>query len=155
MIHPHKYIDPFVFSDPFNNFVEGNIVLDQPFDPKLEDHTSQEFLDMQTKLTTPLKNLYCGTFQCCDIKINGFRQGSVIAEFLVSIASGSLSSCDITAKLISQISHLPATIGGINVTPGTLTASKLLMTIRRTKTLYIPEKSLSAVRSIYLEIYHF
>ena len=125
------YLSFISFTVSFDNHIYGNIVLDQPFDPKLEDHTSQEFLDMQTKLTTPLKNLYCGAFQCCDVKINGFRQGSVIAEFLVSIASGSLSSCDITAKLITQMSHLPATIGGINVTPGTLTASKLLMTTRR------------------------
>ena len=118
------YIFYIFFSVSFDNYIYGYIVLDQLFDPKLEDHTSQEFQDMQTKLTTPLKNVYCGAFQCCDVKINGFRQGSVIAEFLVFIASGSLSSCDITAKLISQMGHLPATIGGINVTPGRLTASK-------------------------------
>ena len=123
-------------------------MLEQTFDPKLEDHTSQEFLDMQTKLSTPLKNLYCGAFQCCDIKINGFRQGSVIAEFLVSIASGSLSSCDITTKLITQMSHLPATVGGINVTPGTLTASKLLMTIMRRK-IFSSQKIIVRFRPIY------
>ena len=125
MIHPHKSIDPFVFSDPFNNFVEGNIVLDQPFDPKLEDKTSQEFLDMQELLTAPFKDQYCGPFgPCCDTSVTSFRQGSVIAQFLVSIATSDLSSCDITAKLTTQMGSLPASIGGISVTPGSLAACK-------------------------------
>ena len=113
-------------------------MLDQPFDPKLKDRTSQEFLDMQMKLTTPFKDLYCDPFgPCCDTTVSGFRQGSVIAGFLVAIASGELTSCDIAAKLTTQMGSLPATIGGISVTPGSLAASKsviflfLVVMIRR------------------------
>ena len=100
-------------------------MLEQQFDPKLEDHTSQEFLDMQMKLNTPINDLFCGPFQCCDLTITGFREGSAIANFLVSIASGGISSCDIAAILIGKMKNLPITIGGIDVTPGSLTASKL------------------------------
>ena len=99
-------------------------MLEQPFDPKLEDHTSQEFLDMHMKLATPFNDLFCGPFQCCDLTIIGFREGSAIANFLVSIAAGGISSCDIASILISKMNNLPLTIGGINVTPGSLTASK-------------------------------
>ena len=125
LIHSHNFLDPFVFLDPFNNFVEANIVLDQPFDPNLEDKTSQEFLDLQAKLTAPLKDQYCGPIgPCCDISVTSFRQGSVIAQLLVSIATSELSRCDITATLATQMGSLPASIGGISVTPGSLAACK-------------------------------
>ena len=105
-------------------------MLDLLFDPKLKDRTSQEFLDMQMKLTTPFKDLYCDPFgPCCDTTVSGFRQGSVIAGFLVAIASGELTSCDIAAKLTSQMDSLPATIGGISVTPGSLAASKSVILV--------------------------
>ena len=76
------------------------------------------------KIIDPLQKVYCDQSQCCSVTITGFRQGSVVAGFLVAIASGGLSNCDISAKLTSQMNSLPATIGGIPVSPGSLSASK-------------------------------
>ena len=114
----------FYFSVPFDTYVQGNVVLDQSYDPKLDDRTSQEYLSLEMSITTPVQNLFCDPFQCCSTTVTGFRQGSVIAGILVAIASNGVSKCDISSRLISQMSSLPATIGGIPVSPGSLSASK-------------------------------
>ena len=99
-------------------------MLDQSYDPKLDDSTSQEYLSLEMSITAPVQNLFCDPFQCCSTTVTGFRQGSVIAGLLVAIASNGVSKCDISSRLISQMSSLPATIGGIPVSPGSLSASK-------------------------------
>ena len=112
------------FPVPFDTYTQGNIVLDQTFDPQLNNRTSPEYISLQMKIIDPLQKVYCDQSQCCSVTITGFRQGSVVAGFLVAIASGGLSNCDISAKLTSQMNSLPATIGGIPVSPGSLSASK-------------------------------
>ena len=114
----------FFFPVPFDTYIQGNIVLDQSFNPQLNNHSSPEYISLQKKIIAPLQNLYCDQSKCCSVTVTGFRQGSVVAGFLVAIASGGLSNCDIFAKLISQMNSIPATIGGIPVSPGSLSASK-------------------------------
>ena len=105
---------------PFDTYIQGNVVLDQLFDSLLNDPSSNEFHELQMKIAGPLQDLYCDPFPCCNVIITGFRQGSVIVGILTAIAKGELTDCDISSHLISQASSLPATVGGISVTPGSL-----------------------------------
>ena len=118
--------DFFFFLVPFDTWIYGNVILDLTFESQLSDPTSTEFQSLKMEIGGPLQNLFCRSFPCCSVSINGFRHGSTIAEFLVAIARGALSDCDITQRLISQMNSLPLTIGTIFVEPGRFSAGKLV-----------------------------
>ena len=96
------------------------MILDQDYQTASND----QFQSLKGEIMQPLQDRFCDGFPVCEVSITGFRVGSVIADFLVSIASGGLSRCEISQQLSSQLSSLPSTIGGVPVTPGSLIGGK-------------------------------
>ena len=82
----------------------------------------ENFTTLETQIIEDLKDVFCIGIPICDLYIIGFRQGSVIVDFLVAIATGA-DPC----VVISQMNNLPATIGGINVLPGIFSTGKLAL----------------------------
>ena len=103
-------------------YAYGNVVLDANYQQELMD----DFKSLKAKITDPLRNQFCGDISDCLFNFTSFREGSVIATFLTTIAVGSVSNCDVVQSLLSKMSSIPATIGGINVTPGSVTGKSKL-----------------------------
>ena len=114
----------FSFSVPFDTFIQGNIVLNQPFDQKLNNHNSQEFNDLQMMITPDLQNLYCNPFEYCDVtRAFGVMQ------------TNSMSTCGLQGKAVyptvSLMSHSCYNNLTVAAGPGEGVAFKALRPIKR------------------------
>ena len=113
------------FSVQADTFVGGNLILDTTFQPFHNDPNSQDYKNLQSALEIGLRNTFCAENPDCIFSITSFRKGSVIAHFLVAVASaGPRSKCDIIDHLISSMSNIPKNINGIPISPGTFSAGK-------------------------------
>ena len=98
-------------------YVYANVVFDANYQQELID----DFQSLKTKIRGPLRTQFCGVFSDCSFTFTSFREGSVIVAFLLIIVIRDVSECDVVHTVRSQMSSLPATIGGINCTPGSVT----------------------------------
>ena len=67
-------------------YVFGNVVLDANFQEEKKD----DFKSLEAKIYNPLRSTFCDGTSDCVFSFTRFRQGSVIANFLVAIATGML-----------------------------------------------------------------
>ena len=119
----------FTFSEELDIWVHGNAVLDQNFQPEFNDLNSEASINLKNDIIGNLHDEFCDGIPICEITITGFREGSVIVDFLISISKGIFSDCDVLNQLHSQMSSLPTIFGGTNITPGSLSTGKSLFVI--------------------------
>ena len=97
----------------------GFVTLDHEFEPEFNDPNSAKYKNLASKMKNGLENVFCnGSFVNCLVNITGFRQGSVITDFLVTINTVAGEDSDVGKHLESGLSNFPTEIDGINVSPG-------------------------------------
>ena len=124
MYHTIQLINLLYFSVQDDTFLGGNVILDTDFQPFHNDRNSQDYKNLQSDLEIGLRNTFCGENPDCIFSITSFRKGSVIANFLIAVASDGRSKCDIKDHLISSMSNIPTNINGIPISPGTFSTGK-------------------------------
>ena len=95
-------------------------------DADYQQQSIDEFQSLKNQIIGPLTTHFCGDASDCSFSITSFREGSVIVNFLVSIAVGASTNCAIVQSLLSQLNSIPPTIGGISVKPGSLSGKSEL-----------------------------
>ena len=99
----------------------GFVTLDRTFEQELNDPDSQEYKTLASDMKQGLEDVFCKeNFADCSVKITGFRSGSVITDFSVTINTIAGQESDVVQQLVSEMTNLPSTIGGIYVSPGSL-----------------------------------
>ena len=99
------------------------MTLDHTYKPEFNDSNSQEYKDLASNMKQGLEDLFCKEgFTDCSVKIMGFCQGSVITNFSVTINTVAGKESEVIKHLESEMTNLPATICGINVSPGTFSS---------------------------------
>ena len=97
----------------------GFVTLDHDYKPEFNDPNTQEYKDLSSNMKQGLENVFCKeSFTDCSVQITGFRQGSVITDFSVTINTVDGHKSDIVKYLESELSNFPATIDGIKISPG-------------------------------------
>ena len=111
-------------------FVNGNVITEEPFDPMLKNSTSDKFKEKKRLMEEKLKDVFCEGDPFCSFQITSFGEGSVIANFLVSVAtgagSGSGSGCEMIQQVASQMGNLPSNINGVPLSAGNIVRGKSL-----------------------------
>ena len=103
----------------------GFVTLDHEFEPEFNDPNSAKYKNLASKMKNGLENVFCnGSFSNCLVNITGFRQGSVITDFLVTINTVAGEDSDVGKHLESGFSKFPTEIDGINVSPGNFSQGK-------------------------------
>ena len=101
------------------------ILADQLWDNQLNVPSSPEYMDLKAKLESGLTSTFCNGNTQCSFSITGFSDGSVIANFLVTVASGSSSYCQSVANLIAQMNSIPQTIPNVGaISAGSITTGR-------------------------------
>ena len=99
----------------------GFVTLDHTFEQELNDPDSQEYKTLASDMKQGLEDVFCKeNFADCSVNITGFRPGSVITDFSVTINTIAGQESDVLQHLESQMNNLPSTIGGVNVSPGSI-----------------------------------
>ena len=88
---------------------------------------------LEIRILIPLQNAICGSTPDCSVIINSFREGSVIIDYLIAIATGDASCEDRQALLNNLQAGLPTIVGGINITPGSFSTGKSVLIKSRLK----------------------
>ena len=109
-------------------FVHGNVVLQGQFDDMLNDKKSDKYIEMKWNLENNLKSVFCDAVPNC-FSITSFREGSIIANFLVEVATGSQSGCESVDRVASQMGNLPANINGVPLSAGNIVRGKSVFQI--------------------------
>ena len=73
-----------------------------------------------------LKDVFCEGDPDCSFQITSFGEGSVISNFLVSVATGagSGSGCEMIQQVASQMGNLPSNINGVPLSAGNIVRGK-------------------------------
>ena len=107
-----------IFAERFEKSLQGNVILDIPFEEAFNDPESQDYKDLEIQLTYSLEETFCSGIPTCSFSITGFKEGSVIVNFIVSVG------CDFIDLVNSKMSNTPNTIGGIAVSSGSFIPGK-------------------------------
>ena len=121
------------FLGPFDEHVSGNVVINKisgGFNLDLDDTMTKKFKNLRAKITDILQGFLCGSLPGCFVIITSFRRGSIIVNFLISIAAGAMQDCGLIQQLASQVNSLPATIDELKITSGNLIIRKFLILYR-------------------------
>ena len=97
------------------------------FDVDLDDTMSRDFKELRAEVTKILQGFLCGSLPGCFVIITSLKKGSIIVNFLISIAAGAMQDCGLIQQLASQVDSLPATIGELKITSGNLVIRKFLI----------------------------
>ena len=101
----------------------GFVTLDHEYRPEFNDPNTQEYKDLSSNMKQGLENVFCKeSFTDCSVQITGFRQGSVITDFSVTINTVAGQESDVVTHLESELTNLPETIGGISASPGSFSS---------------------------------
>ena len=111
---------------PYDVWRYGNIVLDLTFDQQLTDPTSAMYQSLEMKVGGSIDNWFCHPFRCCSTSITSFREGSVVASFVVAIVRDLLTDCEIAENLIHQMNFLPGAFDNTIIGQGGLSVGKYL-----------------------------
>ena len=86
----------------------GFVTIEAPFDTDLNNPDSLIYQQMSANIKTALTELFCiQRFSICAVQITGFRSGSIVANFFVTL-SGETS--DVIQFLDMQFKTLPSSI---------------------------------------------
>ena len=103
------------------------MTLDRPFDAQLSDPNSEEYSNLAPTIEMDLEEVFCdGTYPDCSVTITGLREGSVIADFAVTIkrmlnvdTTVVVETSEVKEFLDSMIMNsVPSIINGSSVTAG-------------------------------------
>ena len=101
------------------------ILADQTFKDCCNDPSKDKYKDLKANLESGLTSAFCNGNTLCSFSITGFSEGSVIANFLVTVASGSSSYCQSVANLIAQMNSIPQTIPNVGaISAGSITTGR-------------------------------
>ena len=102
--------------------------MEESFNLKLKDSNSDEYKNKKKLIEEKLKDVFCEGDPDCSFQITSFGEGSVIANFLVSVAtgagSGSGSGCEMIQQVASQMSSLTSNINGVPLSAGNIVRGK-------------------------------
>ena len=100
--------------------------MEENFNLKLKDSNSDEFKNKKKLIEEKLKDVFCEGDPDCSFQITSFGEGSVISNFLVSVATGagSGSGCEMIQQVASQMGNLPSNINGVPLSAGNIVRGK-------------------------------
>ncbi|XP_052080096.1 uncharacterized protein LOC127718169 [Mytilus californianus] len=94
---------------------EASVTMDKTWNPAFANSSSTEYLDLQKNFTKQLINMYENTTIKDDIEnvtITGFRNGSVIADYIIELKPGTTESettiTNITKQAVENIKSKPS-----------------------------------------------
>ena len=103
----------------------GFVILDHTFEKDLSNPSSQKFKSLASKMIDGLENIFCDAdFENCSLKITGFRNGSVITDFSVTVKMAFGQESNIMDNLNFKMIGVPSMIDGIGIGKGNFTLSE-------------------------------